>query len=70
MEDMNLLDPADEVDLTALHHVFLPIVEDRMEKFRQSFIQHKIRTENNKTPLQLWQSRINDGYPIDMATEV
>lgn len=70
MEGMDVLNCDEELDLSALHHVFLPILQDRLEMFRQSFLQHKIRTENNKTPLELWQLPVNDGYPIHIATEV
>lgn len=54
MEDEGLLDPVDEVDLFALHFVFLPRINQQLESFRAAYCRHKLRTEHNRTPLQLW----------------
>ncbi|PIK47113.1 hypothetical protein BSL78_16009 [Apostichopus japonicus] len=69
MEDAEVLSCDEEVDLAALHYVFLPIIRDHLESFRQSFIHHKIRTEGNSSPLQLWQTAVDDGFPIDFIEE-
>lgn len=54
MEDEGLLDPIDEVDLFALHFVFLPRINEQLDSFREAYCRHKLRTEHNHTPLQLW----------------
>ncbi len=53
MEDEGLLDPIDEVDLFALHFVFLPRINQQLESFKAAYCRHKLRTEYNYTPLQL-----------------
>lgn len=65
MEDMGILNYMEDDDLAALHYVFLPIIQDHLESFRQSFLMHKIRTERNKSPLQLWQTAVNSGWNIE-----
>ena len=54
LEDAGLLDPVDEVDLFALHFVFLPRINQRLERFKAAYCRHRLRTEHNRTPLQLW----------------
>ncbi|XP_071821220.1 uncharacterized protein [Apostichopus japonicus] len=69
MEDENILDVTNEIDLAALHHVFLSIINNHLDIFQQSYLHHKLRTEHNKTPLQLWHSAIGYGFPMDFITE-
>lgn len=54
MEDEGLLDPVDEVDLFALHFVFLPRINRQLGSFKEAYCRHKLRTEHHRTPLQLW----------------
>lgn len=54
MENEGLLDPVDEVDLFALHFVFLPRINQQLRSFKEAYCRHKLRTEHNCTPLQLW----------------
>jgi len=54
LEDINLLDPCNPEDLYALHLVFLPIIQVHLDMFQQGWAHHSLRTENNKSPLQLW----------------
>lgn len=54
LEDEGLLDPVDEVDLFALHFVFLPRIKQHLESFKAAYCRHKLRTEHHHTPLQLW----------------
>ena len=58
MEDEGLLDPADEVDLLCLHFVFLPRIKKLLESFKAAYCRHKLRTEHNQSPLQLWTTGI------------
>lgn len=54
LEDNGSLDVADDVHLCALHVVFLPIINDRMNNFRKAWNRHRLRTEGNRSPQQLW----------------
>ena len=54
LEENGLLDPNDERDLFALHYVYLPYLNHRLQQFRTTWRHHPLRTENNKTPQQLW----------------
>ncbi len=54
MEDEGLLDPVDEADLFALHFVFIPRVNQQLKSFKEAYCRHRLRTEHNHTPLQLW----------------
>ena len=54
LEEANLLNPDDDVDLCALHFVFLPIIQKHLNTFREAWCRHPIRTEHNRTPHQLW----------------
>uniref|UniRef100_A0A8D0AUZ4 Integrase core domain-containing protein n=1 Tax=Sander lucioperca TaxID=283035 RepID=A0A8D0AUZ4_SANLU len=44
-----------EEDLFCVHMVFLPKLEMDLEQFVEGWNHHPIRTENNRTPEQLWQ---------------
>ena len=79
LEDEGLLDPVDELDLFALHFVFLPRINQQLEGFKAAYCRHKLRTEHNLTPLQLWTRGALDTrdltalagiYGLDELTEV
>ena len=55
LEDMNLLDINSSIDLYSFHFVFLPIIQKQLDNFREGWAHHSLRTERNKTPLQLWE---------------
>lgn len=54
LEDCGLLCPNDEVDLFSLHYAFLPCINANLEIFHQAYNRHRLRTEGNHSPLQLW----------------
>ncbi|KAK9976937.1 hypothetical protein ABG768_018758 [Culter alburnus] len=54
LEDSEVLDPDDDVHKMSLQIVFLPEIQKRLDLFRNGWNNHKIRTENNKTPVQIW----------------
>ncbi|XP_014830574.1 PREDICTED: uncharacterized protein LOC106908860 isoform X1 [Poecilia mexicana] len=58
LEDSALLDPSDDVHKLSLHIVFLPEIQSRLEQFRKAWNHHSLRTENNKTPTQIWTERM------------
>ena len=54
MEDYGILDPDDEVDLWCLHFVFMREINDCLSRWVEAWIRHPLRTEHNRSPLQLW----------------
>ena len=54
LESEGYLDPLNEVDLFCLHHIFLPRINRSILEFRESWNQHKLSTEVNRTPYQLF----------------
>lgn len=65
LEDMNLLDPNDSIDLYALQFIFLPIIQQHLDIFREGWAHHSLRSEGNKTPLQLWILGLNEMHSQD-----
>ena len=59
MENTGLLDSLNEVDLLALHHVYLPQINASLTEFRSQWNNHGIRTANHKTQFMLWQTNIH-----------
>lgn len=54
MKSDGVLDPDSNNDLFCLHAVYQPVINQMLERFTNSWINHKIRTAANKTPLQLF----------------
>ena len=54
LERNNLLNPNDELDLAALHFVFIPRSNENLEKFKVSWNIHKLSTVKQKTSNQLY----------------
>eukprot|EP00731_Ephydatia_muelleri_P004752 Em0002g928a len=54
MEDAGILDLSSEKDLFCLHYVFIPRIQQQLDIFRESYSHHKLRSEGNMTPYQLW----------------
>ena len=54
LERNNLLNSNGDLDLAALHYVFIPQINENLEKFRVSWNNHKLATEKQKTPNQLY----------------
>ena len=68
-----MLDPSCEEDLYCLHYVFIPRIQHQLDTFRETYSHHKLRTEGNMTPYQLWiqgMSVLNtDSAAVEGATE-
>ena len=56
LEQRGLLNPVNEVHLFALHFVYLSKINKSLEAFKNGWNMHGIRTENNKSPLQLFHA--------------
>jgi hypothetical protein len=50
----NYYDPDNDVDRLALIFVYLPIIRRNLSQFSRVWNNHKIRTENHRTPIQLY----------------
>ena len=79
MEDEGLLDPVDEVDLFSLHFVFIPRINQQLGSFKSAYSRHRLRTEHNSSPLQLWTrgmlvtedlTALASAYRLDDLSEV
>ncbi|KAL3856570.1 hypothetical protein ACJMK2_011305 [Sinanodonta woodiana] len=54
LEVNDILDPDSEKHIFCLHYVYKNVINDRLFQFMNSWNNHKLRTENNKTPGQLF----------------
>ena len=59
LKEVGLLDPASEVDVCALHFVYLPIIQCQEDMFCEGWCNHPLRTEHSRTPRQLWILRMS-----------
>ena len=53
-EEQLLLDPLDEIHLYALQFIYLPRINRSINEFILEWNNHPVRTENWRTPLQVW----------------
>lgn len=58
MEDEGWLNPDQDVDLFALHWTYL--IQRHLQEFQSAWNSHSLRTEGNRTPLQLWSNHERD----------
>lgn len=70
LEDTGLLDVDDPCDLFALHFVMLPVIQHQLDLFRDGWANHSLRTEQNRTPLQLWTMGLLQRNSPDVENEV
>lgn len=54
LETEGLLNPDNEVHLYALHRCFVPHIQKHLDVFRHGWNCHRLSTEGNQSPLQLW----------------
>ena len=55
MEDNELLDPFNEIDIAALHYIFIPLINNKLDAWRHAWSKHRIRTIKTST-IHLWVS--------------
>lgn len=53
-EESGILDHDNEVDLLALHIVYVDEIQDQLDKFKNGWNHHRMRTCHNRTPMQQW----------------
>lgn len=54
LERENLLDADNEKHIMALHYVFLPLLQQKLNAFTQQHNHHGLSTEHGQSPCQLW----------------
>lgn len=54
LEDEGVCDINDVIHLCAMRITFLPVINSRMNEFSRAWNSHRIRTERNLSPQQLW----------------
>ena len=54
LERSGALDVSNELHLACLHYVFLPRINQHLEKFCEGWNNHPLSTEKNMLPNQLW----------------
>ena len=54
MESQGILNPENETDIFCLHFVFIPRINRSLSTFMESWNNHPLSTESNRTPLQLY----------------
>eukprot|EP00794_Sanderia_malayensis_P001890 gene1890-2144_t len=55
MEDVGILDPLNDLNIAALHYVFLPEINNRLSIWREAWSNHRMRSTKT-SPLRLWIS--------------
>ncbi|XP_076843075.1 uncharacterized protein LOC143487790 [Brachyhypopomus gauderio] len=70
LEREGLLNPDSEVHLYALHWCFLPQLQKHLDFFKRGWNCHRLRTEGNQSPLQLWTQHeheaVQDPIQVDL----
>ena len=65
MEQTGILDLDNELHLFVLHHIFLARINYSLSEFKALFNDHRLTTENNWTPNQIWYNgMINPNNPL------
>ncbi|WP_215897481.1 hypothetical protein, partial [Acinetobacter baumannii] len=64
MEEKGILDSLSTIDITALHFVFLPLINEKLDAWKSAWAKHRIRTIRT-SPIRLWASgQLN--CPVDV----
>lgn len=58
MENIGILDSTNEVDLCALHFVYIPRIGNSVQEFTRQWNYHRLSTVQSMSPLALWHSGI------------
>ena len=54
MENFGLLDPSDEIQLFALHYMYLPMIQRNLDLLREGHNRGPLSTEHNSSSEQLF----------------
>ncbi|CAG7820708.1 unnamed protein product, partial [Allacma fusca] len=69
MEQDGILDIDNPVHLFVLHYVFVPRMQHSYDQFRNGWNNHKISTENSRSPLQLMILKRHPDFPENVTQE-
>jgi hypothetical protein len=58
MEEIEILNAHDELDLYALHYIYLPAIQASLKEFVNQWNHHGLRTMHSISPLALWYSEV------------
>ena len=67
LEDAQLLDPSNEIHKLSVHMVFKKEIQKSLERFMEAWNSHALRTENNRTPPQIWTEGMLSNVTMDSA---
>lgn len=68
MESTGILNADDPVHLFTLHMVFIPRINKALSDFMEAFNHHKVRTERNWSPYQMWiNGMMHDDNPLSQG---
>lgn len=70
LEYEGILNPDNESHLWCLHYVFIPIINRHLNNWREAYVQHPLRTEHNKTPMQLWIRGLSEAWGSNRAEDL
>ena len=75
LENLGLLDPTNNRHIYALHYIYVHRINQSLHSFRDAWNYHKIRTEHNRTPHQLFthgmlQLQLSGLAAVDFFTEI
>ncbi|XP_057330115.1 uncharacterized protein LOC130670701 [Microplitis mediator] len=62
LEDENLLDKDNVTHRFCIQYVYKTVINERLSSFQSAWNMHNIRTENNRSPRQLWIEGILGNY--------
>lgn len=69
LEEEYDINPDNDLHLFALHAVFLPRINIMLNQFIETWNNHPLRTERNRTPLQVWTESFYDDSVVLPSTD-
>ena len=72
LESISLLDSNNDFDLFCLHYVFIPRINQSLKDWKDAWVKHPLRTEQNLSPEQLWTTGLQAiaGSTCQLAKEI
>lgn len=59
LERQALLDTDNEIHIWSLHYIYLPMLNNHLQTWKNAWVHHPLSTESNRTPMQLWISGLH-----------
>lgn len=69
MEEENILDPSSDLEIFALHVIYLPIIQNHLDEFARSWNFHGIRTTETSSSIRLFMRGISSLRRLSSARE-